>query len=366
MTRRLMLALLVSLLICLTISVPETPHAEAQTVPPHRLYLPVVASSVPRVWCRRCCTTVLSRVRLTRVFNSTTRVITRSTCEDGRFAAAAAPHSFLQACPWRRGAPYGAAEKASAFQQSFGRLPDCEWGADTDPDVPNLQGTSLIFSNAGAALVLRRPDGTPSDVLVYKAASPPSEGGWHGESVRPYVPSPVFHEQGQILYRKLDEAGGLPVADTDTAIDWASDPGDVIGGRRVRYPGWSFDNFFRPAITTEPATSQVFVAPDHAFDALAAHLSAATNSITFEGYTFESAPLGIVARTTSQSRRSSHYAAGRRARGRRLGSATLGRACSSPRRACECTTCGRTATQVFTTAMPISTQRCGFWTTGWP
>jgi hypothetical protein len=183
--------------------------------------------------------------------------------------------------------------EAVSFRRSFGWLPACEWGADSNPQVPNLQGTSMVLSNAGSALVLRRPDGTTSDVLVYKGGSRPAEGGWNGASVQPYVPSSVFHEQGQILYRKLDEATGLPFADSDAAADWASDPGDVLGGRRVRYPGWSFD-FFWPVITTETAALQVFVAPDHAFNALAAHIAAATRSIAFEGYTFESAPLGLL------------------------------------------------------------------------
>ena len=151
----------------------------------------------------------------------------------------------------------------------------------------------MTISNSGSTLVLRRSNDTTSDVLVYKAGGSPGEEGWRGESVWPYVPSSPFHEQGQILYRKLDEASGMPVPDTDAASDWASDPNDVLGGRRVRYPGWSFDRFNRPAIAAQPATLEVFVAPDQAFEALSAHLAAATRSITFEGYTFESAPLGL-------------------------------------------------------------------------
>ena len=31
----------------------------------------------------------------------------------------------------------------------------------------------------------------------------------------------AFGKEGQILYRKLDQATGLPAPDTDTAADWA-------------------------------------------------------------------------------------------------------------------------------------------------
>ncbi len=150
------------------------------------------------------------------------------------------------------------------------------------------------FANTGGALVLLRPDGSASDVLVYKAGAVPAEGGWRGPAVVPYAPTSTLHERGQILYRKLDEASGRPLADTDAASDWASDPADVLAGRRVRYPGWSLERFFFPLVTEEVASLEVFVTPDHAYEALAAHLRTATRSVSFEGYTFESAPLGLL------------------------------------------------------------------------
>jgi cardiolipin synthase A/B len=184
--------------------------------------------------------------------------------------------------------------EAWAFRRSFGRLPDCEWGADTDPKVPNLQGTGLSFANSGAAISLRRPDGSVSDVLIYKAGAIPAEGGWQGRAVYPYVPSSVFHEQGQVLYRKLNELTAAPLADTDGPADWASDPDDVLDGRRVRYAGWSLERFLQPVIANDPANLEVFVAPDNAFAALGSHLEGSADSICFEGYTFESAPLGAI------------------------------------------------------------------------
>ncbi|MEJ5199867.1 MAG: phospholipase D-like domain-containing protein, partial [Anaerolineae bacterium] len=87
-------------------------------------------------------------------------------------------------------------------------------------------------------------------------------------------------------------ATGRPVADTDTRADWAQDPADPINGRRTQYPGWSLERFFRPQVAVEEANLMVIVAPDHSYAALRALLEAAQESILFEGYTFDSAPLG--------------------------------------------------------------------------
>ena len=192
--------------------------------------------------------------------------------------------------------PHGAlwcGREAIAFEKSFGVLPDCEYGADTSPSTPNLRGGVLQFANTGGRLILGRPDGQVSDVLVYEGGATIA-GGWRGASVAPYTPTSAFHQEGQILFRKLDEQTGLPIPDTDSAEDWAQDPGDIRQGRRVRYPGWSPDRFFLPAVGDEEAYLQVLITPDHAFDALAAHLRAATSSIRLEGYTLENAPLGDI------------------------------------------------------------------------
>lgn len=193
-------------------------------------------------------------------------------------------------------APQGSlwcAREAVAFYKSFGTLPGCEYGADTSTGTPNLKGSILQFANTGGRLSLSRPNGQVSDVLVYEGGDT-TAGGWRGPSVAPYTPTSAFHQEGQILYRKLDEVTGLPVPDTNSAEDWAQDPADISLGRRVRYPGWSLDRFFLPASGDEDANLQVFVAPDHAFDVLAAHLRSAASSIRLAGYTFENAPLGDI------------------------------------------------------------------------
>ena len=56
--------------------------------------------------------------------------------------------------------------------------------------------------------------------------------------------------------------------DTDTRADWAQDPDDLINGRKAQYPGWELDRFFLPRIVTEPATLEVFLAPDNSFAAI--------------------------------------------------------------------------------------------------
>ncbi len=189
------------------------------------------------------------------------------------------------------------ARQAADFRQSFAFAPGCEYGADTDPGVPNLTGGALTLANTGGRVTLTSPDHTYQDVLVYEAGDTGAGSGlpgWHGPAVEPYRPTRSFGAEGQILYRKLDQATGLPVPDTDTRADWAQDPVDVIDGRRVQYPGWDLARFFFSPPVTETATMQVIIAPDHAYDALAALLQAAQARIQIEVYTFESARLADI------------------------------------------------------------------------
>ena len=149
------------------------------------------------------------------------------------------------------------ARKAVDFRQTFGVSPGCEYGGDSDPAVPDLTGTALTLTNTGGRVTLSSPNGSYADVLVYEAGDA-SAPGWQGPAVYPYKPSTNFGEEGQILYRKLDQRTGLPVPDTDTRADWAQDPDDLINGRKAQYPGWELDRFFMPRIVTEPATLEVF------------------------------------------------------------------------------------------------------------
>lgn len=183
--------------------------------------------------------------------------------------------------------------EALAFRRVFGALPACEWGADTLPEVPNLTGGALQFANTGGRFALIAPDGQERDAVVYKAGNL-AEAGWRGPAVEPYKPTSAFSEQGQVLYRKLDELTARPLPDTDQAVDWASDLSDPLLGRRVRYGGWRLEDFFFPAKAEEDAWLQVVVAPDASFDALSQSLWSAQNSILYEGFTFESPPLATI------------------------------------------------------------------------
>jgi len=189
------------------------------------------------------------------------------------------------------------ARKAVDFTLTFGARPGCEYSADTDPTVPNLTGTAFQLSNTGGRVTLGSPGSSYTDVVAYEGGDT-SAPGWQGPAVYPYKPSTNFGQEGQIPYRKLDQRTGLPVPDTDSRTDWASDTGDIINGRKAQYPGWSLERFFVPRVVTEAATLEVFLAPDNSFEALKTLLEGARSSIRFEGYTFDNARLAetLVAR----------------------------------------------------------------------
>jgi cardiolipin synthase len=172
---------------------------------------------------------------------------------------------------------------ATDFTREFGFAPDYEYGGNSDPNVPDMTGHAPTLANSGDEVVLKDPAGQVMDALVYEAGQT-GQAGWSGPALQP---QPHFGPEGQILYRKLDQATGQPVADTDTAADWAQDPADPVEGRRVRYPGWDLETFWQPASTTETAHLTVAVAPDNALDALIGLIDQATTSLDVVGYTFE-------------------------------------------------------------------------------
>ncbi len=197
--------------------------------------------------------------------------------------------AVLPAIPLPPGQFLWCAREAAAFASAFGHRPDCEWGTDSDPSVPNTQGSILRLPNDGGQVTLHSPDGSLSDVVVYENAV--AGPGWEGAPVEPYTAS-GFGAEGQILYRKLD-GQAQPLPDTDRATDWASDPTDSVTGRRVRYPGWDLETFWPAYTVTETAYLTVAIAPDHLFETLLPHIQAAQESIAFEGYVLESVPIGL-------------------------------------------------------------------------
>jgi uncharacterized repeat protein (TIGR01451 family) len=184
------------------------------------------------------------------------------------------------------------ARDAAAFARQFGFLPDYEYGADANPAVPDMAGGTPRFGS-GDECVLQDPTGRTADVLVYGSGDT-SSSGWYGPAIQPWAPTPTFAAEGQILYRKRDQVSGLPVPDTDTAADWAQDPGDQLDGRKVLYPGWDLDAFFFTQRVTETATLTVSVAPDNLFETLAPLLAGAQHQIQVESYTFRSKELADI------------------------------------------------------------------------
>jgi hypothetical protein len=149
------------------------------------------------------------------------------------------------------------AQEADDFTLEFGFPPDYEYGADTDPAVPNLTTSgSFVLANTGDEVVLRDSEGTHVDSVVYEGGDI-TTAGWFGPPIYPYGGTSVgiecfaqherdveaFGLEGQILYRKLDQATGLPVPDTNTAADWAQATDDNINGKKVMYPGWDLERY---------------------------------------------------------------------------------------------------------------------------
>jgi len=169
------------------------------------------------------------------------------------------------------------------------------WGFDADWDVQaaarpasRLDGSWPIglFADAGDAAYLLDAGGNVVDALAYGTGS--AHQGWTGPAVLyPYR----GYGGGQVLYRKLDPATGLPVSDTDTAAGWAQDPDDPIDGRKLRYPGWDLEEMFFPAEITGTANFTLAVAPEGTLDVVSRTIGSAQHTLRIEAYTLESAPL---------------------------------------------------------------------------
>ncbi|MFL5734182.1 MAG: phospholipase D-like domain-containing protein, partial [Chloroflexia bacterium] len=192
------------------------------------------------------------------------------------------------------------ANQATGFRTYFGFNPDYEYGADTDPTVPNATATAgFAFSDSGTGVQLKDNTANTVDAVVYEGGST-STTGWSGVAVQLYnfnIPN-----AGQIVYRKLDETTGLPVPDTNTSNDWAEDPNnstpcDNIDCFKVLKPGWALtdpayeDMFYTKRFTETNVTSKFLVAPDNTFDAIHGLIMSATTSISVEGYDWQAQPL---------------------------------------------------------------------------
>ena len=182
------------------------------------------------------------------------------------------------------------ANNAEAFKQQFGHLPD----AAKIPGgfgLPELTGSWPGFANDGDEVLLSDSAAQQVDALVYKGGNT-SIIGWSGTAVQPYAPHTALPATGQILYRMRDQQTGLPVPDTNTTADWAQAIGDVVNGRKVRYPGWDLDEFFFTTQITETAVFTIAIAPDNAYEAIITEIDNAAQTIQVEVQTLENHSIG--------------------------------------------------------------------------
>ncbi|MGC8873229.1 MAG: lamin tail domain-containing protein [Chloroflexia bacterium] len=188
------------------------------------------------------------------------------------------------------GARVWLARDGAGFSASFGFPPDLV----LDRWLPYGLG------NEGDEVALLKPDGETVDALVYGAQGETGIPGWVGPPLLPYQAAGL-RLTGQVLQRLLDERTSLPVQDTDSAGDWMSYPGDPLRGRKVVYPGWDLDLFYRPLLAIEPASLTLAVAPDHAGDLLLRLLDRAEERVEGELYVLENYDLvqRLVARARS-------------------------------------------------------------------
>ena len=150
---------------------------------------------------------------------------------------------------------------ASDFLTSFGSLPAYALKG-TLPGTRMLAGSWPLFANTGQQVLLQDAKGHVIDTVVYRDGDTRTPG-WSGPAVEPWSGREGFRTEGQILFRKLDEMTGLPIADTNTVNDWAQHAGDVVFGRRVQYPGWDLESFFWPLRVSQHARVTIGVAPDN-------------------------------------------------------------------------------------------------------
>jgi len=186
------------------------------------------------------------------------------------------------------------ARNALAFTSQFGFKPDYEYDGDSDPTVPNLSGTPLDLVATNDELAVREGAGNWIDAVVWGTGQITDTGwlsGWGGPNVQRYSNTSIA-ATGQILYRKLDEATGQIISDTNTALDWANDRTDPVAGRKAQYPGWELDQLWLTAKVTATAALTVAIAPDNAYRVISDFLGSAQHSIVMEMHTFDN--LGLL------------------------------------------------------------------------
>jgi cardiolipin synthase A/B len=185
------------------------------------------------------------------------------------------------------------AKTAITFTQQFGYKPDYKYTADADLSVPLLTVNGLPAFGVSGKLALREGITNVIDAVIW-GTTILTDAQWTGSNVQRYSNTSIAGGEGsgQIIYRKLDEATGRIVADTNTAQDWANDRADPVSGRKTQYPGWDLEKFWQTAKVTGTATLTVAIAPDNAYRVISDVLGSAQSSIKMEMHSFDN--LGLL------------------------------------------------------------------------
>lgn len=198
------------------------------------------------------------------------------------------------------------ARDGESFKTMFGFWPTFDYAAEPlsgavhDNGVQKMALTGgvtgpLLLSNGTETIKLSAADGTVLDVLPYGKSNrftdpihwPQAGGVAPTAGYGPLVNNIPRFSLFQIIHRKIDACTGLPVADTNTIADWATDPNDDIAGRRFFRPGQDLLLYATTRKVKEPVTKLKFlVSPDNSFAEFYGELAAATQSIKIAGYEY--------------------------------------------------------------------------------
>lgn len=163
-------------------------------------------------------------------------------------------------------------KNASSFQSEMLFPAHFEYGADSDPSVPQMTVTGSVptLANAGGAVTLNNASANV-DTFVYGTGNT-ATAGWSGASV------PTVSE-GTLYVRERRESTAQ-FDDSDAAADWEHLRVYQAGQSRFTAPSYSF------AGTVQPYSS-----PDNSFATLVSLLNSAKTSIDLNVYEFQSTPL---------------------------------------------------------------------------
>lgn len=199
-----------------------------------------------------------------------------------------------------------AARDGEMFKTMFGFWPTFDYDAAPLSAMEQANGVfkmsltgstagPLALSNGTETISLRAQDGRLLDVLPYGKSNSysdpqqwPQPGGVAASAgYGPLINKIPRFSLFQLISRKIDGCTGLPVADSNTPADWATDPNDDVAGRRFVRPGQDLPRYALPLQVSEAVTKLKFlVSPDNSFPEFYAEVNSATRSIKIGGYEY--------------------------------------------------------------------------------